>query len=200
MEKIKLTTDISVKDFEENYWLKTELMEFCKSNQIKAYGAKLEIIQRIKSFLLTGKTNAEIEQPKNKVLSKFDWHSAQLTLDTIITDNYKNTQNVRRFFTEEIGNKFHFNIEFMNYMKSNVGKTLKDAIQYWLILDKDTNKKEIPPQFEYNTYIRDFLKDNQDKTLKEARIFWNIKKLIPGSKKYSKNDLLFDIKTEDSKN
>ncbi|MGJ8528243.1 DUF6434 domain-containing protein [Maritalea sp.] len=64
--------------------------------------------------------------PNNK--SNFDWHSEHLTPDTIITDSYKTSQNVRRFFTQQLGNDFKFTIASMTWMKENVGKTLGEAV------------------------------------------------------------------------
>lgn len=63
--------------------------------------------------------------------STFDWHSEKLTLETVITNSYKNTQNVRRFFKQHIGEHFAFNRPFMFYMKASVGKTLAHAIEEW---------------------------------------------------------------------
>lgn len=62
-----------------------------------------------------------------KGLNKIDWHSAALTKDTILTDDYKNSQNVRRFFVAALGSDFKFNIKFIAWLKGNSGKTLGDA-------------------------------------------------------------------------
>jgi hypothetical protein len=101
-------------------------------------------------------------------------------LDTPITDNYKNTENVRAFMTKEIGSHFRFNTEFMKWTKQHTGKTMRDAIAEWqriYILKKDKNyKTDIAPQFEYNTHIRNFLADNPGKTLKDAINSWNLKR------------------------
>lgn len=59
---------------------------------------------------------------------KFDWHKENLTLETIIDSNYKNTQNVRRFFKSYLGDNFTFSRGFSNWIRSNVGKTLEDVI------------------------------------------------------------------------
>jgi len=81
-------------------------------------------------------------------------------------------------------------------MKISCGKTLKDAIEQWILIDSDrkTNKspKVIAPQFEYNTYIRDFLKDNH--TTREMAIkYWNVKKKLRGDNIYKRSDLDFNI-------
>jgi hypothetical protein len=63
--------------------------------------------------------------------SSFDWHGAPLSLGTRITDDYKSTQNVRRFFKAQLGDHFHFTVEFMAWMKNGSGKTLKAAVLEW---------------------------------------------------------------------
>ncbi len=63
--------------------------------------------------------------------SKIDWHKEPLSLETVITDSYKNTQNVKRFLKEHFGDDFHFSREFMAFMKKNTGKTLGEVIKDW---------------------------------------------------------------------
>ena len=77
-----------------------------------------------------------------KTTSAFDWHNSQLTLTTKITDSYKNTQNVRRFFTSECGNQFHFSIPLMAWMKKHVGKNLNAAVSEWERLNKQQKEKQ----------------------------------------------------------
>ncbi len=62
-------------------------------------------------------------------MNNFNWHSEPLNSNTIITANYKNTQNVRRFFQSHFGTNFKMNREFMAWLKTNAGKTLGDAIK-----------------------------------------------------------------------
>jgi len=57
-----------------------------------------------------------------------DWHSDPISLDTEILKSYKMTQNVRRFFRQHIGENFHFNRDFMAWMKTNIGLTMQDAV------------------------------------------------------------------------
>lgn len=182
----KIDTDISILDFKSFYWLKEELVEFCSSTGISTSGGKIEIASRIEEYLLTGRVIVAIQ--KSKKSSKFDWNNAHLTPDTIITDNYKNSENVRAFLTQQIGNHFWFNTEFMSWAKQNVGKTLKDAIDEWqriYMLKKDKNYiPELKPQFEYNKYIRDFMADNPGCSMKQAIKSWNEKRKERGSRAY----------------
>ena len=186
-----LNKQISIQDFKDFYWYKEELVDFCRSENIDKRGGKIELENRIEKFLKTG----EREPYKTKVskTSRFDWNTEKLTTETEIPDNYQNTENVREFFKNQIGDKFKFNVKFMNWMKSSHGLTLRNAIEQWISITNemrtDKSDKLIAPQFEYNTYIRDFMKDNPDKTLQDAISCWKIKKSKPGDNKYSQTDL-----------
>ena len=173
------------------YWLKEELVAYCKSADMNYTGVKFDILEQISRFL----DNKPVEkEQKVKVQSQFDWHSEPLTLETIITDSYKNSQNVRRFFQENCSAKFNFNIAFMAWMKANVGKTLRDAVAEWERQNAQSKNKnfktDIPKGNQYNQYMRDFFADNPDKTIKEARHFWALKRALPlGFHKYERTDL-----------
>lgn len=60
-----------------------------------------------------------------------DWHRDPITGDTVIDANYRNTQNVRRFFKAEIGEHFKFDRPFMAWMKPHPGLTMRDAATEW---------------------------------------------------------------------
>jgi len=54
-----LSKELNVQEFSDFYWLKEELQTFCRDNGISASGSKIEIADRIKTFLQTG----EIKKP-----------------------------------------------------------------------------------------------------------------------------------------
>ncbi|NME71598.1 DUF6434 domain-containing protein [Flammeovirga aprica] len=186
-----LNKKITLKDFKEFYWLKEELVTFCRSEGLKTTGGKVEISERIEFYLKTGLVREG--EKKKAPKSKFDWNTEVLSLQTIITDNYKNTENVRNFMLNHIGQHFKFNVKFMNWMKVNTGKSLADAVSEWKSIctkQKTTTEiKSISPQFEYNTYLRDFLVDNPTLKRDIGIKLWNIKKTLRGDTKYSKEDL-----------
>ena len=64
-------------------------------------------------------------------MSKFDWHSGDIELHTVIDAHYRNTQKVRRFFHAHCGSHFKFDRDFMAWMKSSQGKTMDDAVKHW---------------------------------------------------------------------
>jgi uncharacterized protein DUF6434 len=64
-------------------------------------------------------------------MSKFDWHSDQISSATTITPSYRNTQNVRRFFTSQCGARFKFDRSFRAWLKDGAPKTMGDAVKEW---------------------------------------------------------------------
>lgn len=187
-----LNKDISIDDFNDFYWLKKELIDFCKTVGIATSGGKFEIADRIRHYISTGRTIEKVRK-NHKIKSKFNWGKEKLTRKTLITDNYKNGENVRNFFVQQIGSHFSFNIIFMKWMKENVGKSLDDAIVEWSrINDLKKNKNfvsEIDIQFEYNRYMRAFLADNPNLSSKDAMKFWKLKRVLRGSNEYDRTDL-----------
>jgi Domain of unknown function (DUF6434)/SAP domain-containing new25 len=180
------------KAFKQWYWLKEELIAYCKTTGIIYTGGKFDILNRI-ADLLDGKKNVVKKQNK-KAISTFDWHTAPLTPETKITDSYKNSQNARRFFKQHCGRAFRFSIPFMAWMKNNTDKKLKDAVKEWKRLNtlkKDKNFESIiPAHNQYNQYIRDFFTDNPDASLADAHRLWKLKRQLPMEKhKYEKSDL-----------
>ena len=65
-------------------------------------------------------------------MKAFDWHSDPITRKTPITADYRNTQNVRRFFTKECGDDFKFDRAFMAWLKNAKNQTMGDAAKEWL--------------------------------------------------------------------
>lgn len=185
-----LSKDISIESFKDFYWLKEELQTFCRGNGISSTGSKIEISDRIETFLRSG----EIKNPIRKTkINRTVEPQVHLSLDTVITENHRCSQDVRAFFKTVIP-KFHFSTYIQNYFKSNVGKTYRDVVDAWYEEEerkKDpTFKKKIAPQFEYNQFTSDFFADpkNQGKSRAEAIEAWNKIKKLPGSNKYEPNN------------
>lgn len=178
--------------FNQYYYLKEELVDFCRKNGLKVSGNKLELTERISKFLETGEKDFKISNFNNSRKSDKFHHTDELTPDSIIEENFVCSQKHRAFYKKEIGKSFTFNVDFQNWLKNNAGKTYDDSISaYYEILDyKKKNKSKIGKQFEYNQYIRDFFENNSDKTLKEAIKCWNYKKSIKGHNKYENDDLI----------
>lgn len=184
-ERPDLNTNLDSKTFREYYYLKEELVDFCRKHNLQSTGGKLELTDRIAEFLDTGKRNTATHT-KRKSPSV-----GEITLDTVIESNFVCSEKHRAFYKEQIGNSFSFNVLFQKWLKGNAGKTYRDSIDaYYQILEEKKKKKTtIDKQFEYNTYIRDFFADNKDKTLEQAIKCWKYKKSLKGHNKYEREDL-----------
>ena len=173
--------------------MKTDLSARAKELGLKSTGAKFDILDRIAGFLDTGKVPT-VQRAKSR--SRFDWHCETLDDDTVLTDSYKNTQNVRRYFKSRLGEGFKFNIAFMAWMKANAGKTLGEACaEYQRIKAREADpdhRTRIKPHNQFNQYTRDFLDDNPNLGMDDVRRVWRLKTAQPsetGRHVYDNSDL-----------
>lgn len=173
------------KTFRSFYYLKEELIEFCRTRGLSTAGRKGEITDRVAHYLdtgdaLSGRTAA---RPKAKI--------GIITADALIEPNFVCSERHRAFFREQIGAGFSFLVAFQTWLKSNAGKTYAQAVEaYWQIAaEKKAEKTVIGKQFEYNAYIRDFFADNHGKTLEQAILCWKYRKALPGHNRYEPADL-----------
>ena len=60
-----------------------------------------------------------------------DWHSGDINRDTVITDDFRTTQRVRRFFVAACGPDFTIARPFRAWLKTATGKTLGEAATVW---------------------------------------------------------------------
>ncbi|MEM7566086.1 MAG: DUF6434 domain-containing protein [Pseudomonadota bacterium] len=174
------------------YWLKAELVAHARTLGVSTAGSKAAITERLAARLdgiapAGSAAKAGATRPK----STFDWHSETLTHETVITDSYRNTQNVRRFFKAACGPGFRFNIAFMAWMRAHVGRTLGDAVEARrAIAEREAREKPtIPPGNQYNAYTRAFFAANPERSLDDARRCWAAKRARRGHNRYEDADL-----------
>jgi len=65
-------------------------------------------------------------------MAGFDWHGGVIEATTPVDKNYRNTQNVRRFFATVCGASFTFDRDFMAYLRDGQAKTMGDAAREWM--------------------------------------------------------------------
>ena len=185
-ERPELTKGTDANAFRNFYYLKEELVQFCRKNSLPTSGSKQELTERIAHFLETGSVLSSSTQRKASVTV------GDITESTVIESNIVCSEKHRAFFKGKIGKSFSFNVAFQKWLKSNAGKTYADAIEayYQILEEKKTGRTVIDKQFEYNTYIRDFFADNQGKSLDDAIRCWKYKKSLSGHNRYEKSDLV----------
>lgn len=181
-----LDKNLSSAVFREYYYLKKELVDFLRENGLPTSGGKVELADRIAYFLDTGKVKpVELQRVKATNIN-------EISVDTIIENNFVCSEKHRAFFKANIGESFSFNVAFQKWLKANAGMTYRDAITayYQILEEKKAGKTSIDSQFEYNTYIRDFFADNQGKSLSDAIKCWKYKKQMRGHNRYERSDLI----------
>jgi len=80
----------------------------------------------------------------------FDWHGGRIDRATPITESYRNTQKVRRFFKSECGELFKFDRPFMAWLKIGVGKTMGDAADEWTRREATKRQQRVPARLPNN--------------------------------------------------
>lgn len=91
-ERPKLDKNLDGKTFREFYYLKEELVDFCRRYGLPASGGKLEITERIAHFLDTGEVLAAKKvQKKAQIIGN-------ITTDTEIEPNFVCSEKHRAFF------------------------------------------------------------------------------------------------------
>lgn len=122
-ERPNLDINLDSKIFKEYYYLKEELIDFCRKNNLQTTGGKLELTERIANFLDTGERTYKPRNNRKTIITN------EITLDTIIEENFVCSEKHRAFYKAQIGNSFSFNVAFQKWLKSNAGKTYQDSIQ-----------------------------------------------------------------------
>lgn len=184
IEKIKAAAELS-----QWYWLKSELVSFARQSGVACDCSKPELLSRLCHWLETGEKS---DNKKARPKSKFDWSKEALTVATVITDSYRNTQNMRRFMQANAAEYFAFSNEFMAWMRTAEGKTLQQAVDFWLALDakkkRDGYREKPLPQNQYNQFSRDISKAVPGITATDIRRIWAIKRAGPAPHVYQQGD------------
>lgn len=185
-ERPTLTLELKSQEFLEYYYLKEELVKFCRDNGLSTSGGKKDITERIAYYLDIG----EIKNSSGKSSTK-KMKITNITDDSIIEENIVCSEVHRAFFKSKIGESFSFNVAFQKWLKTNAGKTYGDAVDAYYEIKRTAKQGQtvIGKQFEYNTYIRDFFEDNKGASLNDAIKCWKYKKGLKGHNKYERSDL-----------
>jgi hypothetical protein len=178
---------ITLETLKDSYWLKLQLIDFCKKKGLSTAGPKKDLEQRIEVFLSSGN---KIKPELNKQTGQRDSYQL-LTRDTLVI-NYKNDAATRKFFIEHIGRHFRFDVYLRQFTnKNNITKNLTygDLIDGWLKEEsqrKDPNHQtRIGEQFEYNRFTRDYFANEKGKSRADAIKAWAVVKALPGEKTYA---------------
>lgn len=184
-ERPALAPGLDSATFRSFYYLKEELVAFCRENRLPTSGGKLELAQRIAHYLDTGEVLQAVSAQRARPSVGAIHEGMEIEPDFVCSETH------RAFFKEKIGKGFSFNVGFQKWLKANTGKTYAEAVAAYhqLLAEKKSAPTAIDRQFEYNTYIRSFFAENQGLRLEDAIRCWKHKKSQPGHNRYEKGDL-----------
>ena len=172
MKRPTLNASITVDEFAAWYWLKEELVFFCRLHSISTVGLKRELEDRIRAHLSGGLPRVKQHQRK-----RVGAMPKEFTLESVIGEGWRCGPSLGRFFKSVLGSGFHFNAEMRNFIHTEAGKTLQDAaICYQHSLRKGRKKPAIPEQLEYNRHFREYFQQNPGATRQEAIAEWWVRR------------------------
>lgn len=196
-----LSGEMSVEEFRNYYFLKEELVRFCREKGLSTGGSKAELTERVARFLgglpgddgiaVCGRSSGRRVSQNGALRPRAASRDEFLSEESVIEDGFVCSERHRAFFREKIGAGFRFVVPFQRWLRANAGRTYGEAIEaYREIMRVGGSSSEIGEQFEYNRYVRDFFADNRGKYgLREAIICWKYKRDLPGHNKYERTDL-----------
>ena len=103
-ERLDLNEKLDGETFRSYYYLKKELVDFCRENNLPVSGGKVELTDRIACFLDTGKVL------ETSVKRKATIDIGLIIENTRIESNIVCSEKYRAFFKEKIGKSFSFNV------------------------------------------------------------------------------------------
>lgn len=167
-----LTGQLSAQDFRDYYWLKEELLAFCRAQGLSTLGSKAALSARIARFLETGQRRAEEAPTAGQRPAPAAGMPLSFTRDSVIGKGWRCSQALRAFLEREIGPGFHFDGVMRDFIHQQAGRTLGEAIAAWEAARQVPQKKDIPPQFEYNRHMRAYFEQHPGATRAEALEAW----------------------------
>lgn len=183
-------------EFQRWYWPKAALEDICRQLGISRTGSKAQLRKRVADYL--ARRIAKADEHAVVRASVMDWSKTELTLDTLTAPDITFGRNVRGFFKEHIGKRFVCNADFMAWVKANEGKTLRDAIDAWQMLEKrkanPAFRRAIASHNNYLQYLRDFADAFPARPILDAKRCWDSKKIRPAKDGYvvfEESDLRF---------
>ena len=173
MNRPSLSKNLSELEFRRWYWLKSELIAFCREHGVSSAGAKEQIAEKVAAHL-GGRALSQFVTARRKSGKM----PSEFSLDTLIGEGWRFTYKLRDFFVLHCGSGFRVNEPLRELMATGQGRPLSDAIALYHS-SATKPKRPIAKQFEYNRHIQAFIANNPGATHEEAVAAWWIKRRKP---------------------
>jgi SAP domain-containing protein len=192
--KAKLSTSMTLSQFDNGYWYATELREFAQSIGIPSANKlrKDELEQAIKLFLQTGR----IECPAKRRLStervKDVERGLSLTLPVLA---YTNDKETKQFLEQEAqkqapglkrksGTRYRLNRWREAQLADGVELTYGDLVEEYIRLNQTEGPFAQIPHGRYVNFLSDFFAAEKGATREQALQAWNSLKSLDVPKNY----------------
>lgn len=165
MERPELSVGLAAEEFRRWYWLKEELVTFCRDQGLSSSGLKREIESRIAVFLEEGRRRRATggNRRAGVMPERFSMHS-------VIGEGWRCGPALGKFLRGELGEGFRFNAAVREFIHNGVGRRLGEiAAVYRESLGR---KREIPEQLEYNRHFREYFQEHPGASREETIAAW----------------------------
>lgn len=191
--EIHFSKNMSVEQFKNLYWYKTDLEKICRQYKLPTFGTKAELNQYVVKYLkgIPIEKIKPVRVQNNNETLKY----SQITEDTLLFNSgFKLNNEARKFFAA------YFKVDTFSFKKSmaikmrevqtqrDVTATVKDLIEAYQTGTTELDKNQEEQTYQWNNFVRDFntdkASDNYLNKMKVASILWKKVRDGSGSKKY----------------
>ncbi len=171
MQRPDLNDRLDPLEFARWYWLKEELVIFCRNQSIASAGAKPEVASRISAHLAGQSYSVQTKRSPKREMPK------DFTLQSVIGEGWRCNPSLGAFFKAQCGKRFRFNKAVRDFIHTQVGRNLAEAVAcYRASVAPDAPKTQIAPQLEYNRHTREFYEKNPTASRKQVLDAWWVKR------------------------
>lgn len=158
-----------------------ELKTLCLHFKIEPQGEKIKLIEKIQTYLATGKITEHQPIPTiSKAVAKKDYPLAPQTL--ILKGSFKNDLKTRIFLKNLIGDHFHYTAYGIDWIKDRWMQgqppTYAQFAQYWQseYQNRQTTKAALKPEWAYLNFLERYQKNNPTASKTHAIAAWKIER------------------------
>ncbi|NAZ81177.1 hypothetical protein GTR02_05040 [Kineococcus sp. R8] len=154
------------------YWLKEELLTLARTMGVATGGGKQELTARLVAALDGRPVPAPAARSPRRPAALVE----PLTAETVILPGQRCTQQVRAWFTAQVGTAFRFDGPVRAAVAA--GGTLGEVLEVW----RTTRQRpagEIGAQFELNRFLRAWRADHPGGSHREALDAWAAHRALP---------------------
>lgn len=175
-DRPELNDSLDEQEFRRWYFTMAELQPFARTLGVRAAGPKGQLTERI-AAKLAGRPQPSESRPRPASQQM----TGPLSRSTVIPEGQRSTEELRAFFTAEIGPTFTFNGHMRSYLRGG-GATLGDAIDHW----QRTVETPLPKQsesLEFNRFTRAWHAANPEGTAAQCRQAWAAFRALPADER-----------------